>query len=68
MLKLDIQASFQRKCEKITGDGNAYPKAMEAKDQAKTCISNWVESEKILLSSSDIIKWSARNPKSLISK
>lgn len=48
MLKRDGQAAFQRKCKKITGDDNGYAKSMEAKDQAKACVTNWMESEKIM--------------------
>lgn len=47
-LKRDSQKAFQRKCKKISGDDNAYAKAMEAKDQVKVCIRKWTESEDIL--------------------
>lgn len=66
MLKLDSQAAFRRRCKKITGDDNSYTKAMEAKDQAKTCIANWEESEEIM--ESYYHAKMARDPKIFIKK
>lgn len=45
LLNRDIQASYQRKCKKISGNDNAFAAAVEAKKQMKTCLTNWMETE-----------------------
>lgn len=46
MLKRDSQAAYQRKCKKVSDD-NAYTEAMQAKNDAKTCVTNWIQTEGI---------------------
>lgn len=47
MLKRVSLEAYQRKCKKITGDDNGYAKMMETQEQMQTCVTNWMESEKI---------------------
>lgn len=46
MIQRVVVASYQRKCKKISGDDNAYIKALEAAKPFETCVSSWAESEK----------------------
>lgn len=46
MLDRDLKAALQRKCKKLGGD-KVYAKSIEAEEQAKVCIENWLQSAEI---------------------
>lgn len=41
MIKRVSHASWQKRCKKVSGDDNAYSKAVEAKEEFETCFENW---------------------------
>lgn len=47
MIKRVSQSSWQKRCKKISGDDNAYDKALAAGQPFKTCIENWNGAEEI---------------------
>lgn len=50
MIKRASQSSWQKRCKKISGDDNAYAKALASAEPFKTCLENWQGGEEIMKS------------------
>lgn len=47
MVRRVVDASWRKRCKKISGDDNGNTKFIKAKKEAEDCLTNWVESEEI---------------------